>query len=77
MENYISIIMNIIEEINPYIDVDEDTELIESGILDSLSIVYVVTQIEDKYDMYINEKEVVPANFRTVSSICNLLLKCK
>ena len=35
---YIKEIIEILKEINPYIEIDENTELIESEILDSLSI---------------------------------------
>ena len=73
---YIEEIIAIIKEINPYIDIDENTELIESEILDSLSVVYIVTELEDKYGIYVDEKLVLPENFKTATLISNMIVKC-
>jgi acyl carrier protein len=73
---YTEEITNIIKEINPYIDINQDTELIDSGILDSLSIVFLITQIEDRFGVYVDEKLVVPENFKTLEKICEILGKC-
>lgn len=73
---YIKEIIEIIKEINPYIDIDENTELIESEILDSLSVVYIVTELEDKYGIYVDEKLVLPENFKTATLIGKMLAKC-
>ena len=42
-------IIEIISEVNPFEESSEDTELIESGIVDSLSLVYIINQIRDAY----------------------------
>lgn len=69
-------IVEILKEINPYIEIDENTELIESEILDSLSIIYIVTQLEDRFGIYVDEKLVLPENFKTVMDINEMLQKC-
>ena len=73
---YINEIIEILKEINPYIDIEEDTELIESEILDSLSTIFLVTQLEDKFGIYVDEKLVLPENFKTVKLINAMLQKC-
>ncbi len=73
---YIEELKSIINELNPYIDIDTETELIDSGILDSLSIVFLITQIEYKFEISVDEKLVTPENFRTVAHISEILKKC-
>ena len=65
-------IIEIIKEIRPYEIVDANTELIESGILDSLAIFQLVTLLEDEFEIEIADEAVTAENFSTVN--CILLL---
>ena len=67
------IIINLIREIKPYEVIDENTELIESGILDSLSIISLITELEDTFEVEIPDDAVTKANFTTVSEIIRLV----
>lgn len=51
----------------------EDTELISSGILDSLSLVQLISFIEEKFKISIDDWEVTPDNFRTVNKIVSIV----
>ena len=73
MEEYRSIIKEILGEIEPYEEIENDTDLIESQILDSLSIVFLVTQLEDKYNIVIDENKVLPQNFKSINIIAGIL----
>jgi acyl carrier protein len=53
--------------------VQNDTLLIESGILDSLSILKLVLFMEEKFALKIEPGEVIPENFESVDTICRLL----
>lgn len=68
-------VRELLEEIEPMEDFEDDTELIESGLLDSLSIVYLVTRIEEDLGLFIDEKHVVPENFENINTIVRLLEK--
>lgn len=73
MEEYRSIIKEILGEIEPYEEIENDTDLIESQRLDSLSIVFLVTQLEDKYNIVIDENKVLPQNFKSINIIAGIL----
>lgn len=73
MEEYTNKILQILQELNPYEEITEDTELIESGILDSMSILVLVTELEEEYKIIIDEKLVVPERFVSVKAIAALL----
>jgi acyl carrier protein len=53
--------------------IKNDTALIESGILDSLSILKLVLFIEDRFGVKVSPEDVVPENFETVEAICSYL----
>jgi acyl carrier protein len=49
--------------------IDRDTHLLERGILDSLGILDVVAFIESTFDLVIDDEELVPQNFQTLSAM--------
>lgn len=73
MEEYIVEIKKIIGEINEYETFDEETNLIEEGILSSLSLMYLISELEERYDIFIEEKLVTPENFSTVEKIAMVI----
>jgi acyl carrier protein len=50
-----------------------DTPLIESGILDSLSVLKLVLYLEEEFHISMDDFELVPENFNTVEAICTYL----
>lgn len=70
-------IIGIIEEINPYEDINETTKLIEDGILDSLTLVLLVSCIENEFGIKIPEEKINISNFETVQNIVLLLENLK
>lgn len=62
-------IMDMISEINPYEDFDEDTMLFEQDILDSLGFMQLVINMEDRFGMQIDEKLILKSNFETARLI--------
>lgn len=69
------ILKKIIEEINPFDDFEEDTNLLEEGILDSLTLMIFIEQIEKTFKIEIPEKEVVIENFATIETVEQLVKK--
>lgn len=77
MNEYKKFIHEILLEINPYNEIEDQTDLIDEGILDSLSLVYIVTRIEEKYNIKINEELITPDNFRNIEKISYVIEKSK
>ena len=48
---------------------NNDEELLESGMLDSLGILEVVTFLEGALGIYIDDVDLLPENFHTISCI--------
>jgi len=73
MSTYSNRIVSIIRAINPIEDVHEDTQLIESGIIDSLSLMILIAHVEESFGIEIDGCEYVPENFESVSAIESLI----
>lgn len=62
-------ITDILMEINEDYEIDEATELLEEEILDSVSILYLITELESAYEIQIPLEDVVEKNFRNLNCI--------
>ena len=52
-----------------------DTPLLESGVLDSLGILDVVSFLESEFSILISDEDLVPDNFQTLKTISAFVLK--
>jgi acyl carrier protein/D-alanine--poly(phosphoribitol) ligase subunit 2 len=57
------------------IDLDENTPLISSGIVDSFSMVSLKTFLEKKFDIKLPDADATPETFDTVASIMQIVDK--
>jgi acyl carrier protein len=53
--------------------VDENTNLIDNGILDSMALMRLMDFVEDRTGVRVPDSEVVPDNFQTVAEIETLV----
>ena len=65
----------ILEGIRPDIDFDKEKKLIDDGILDSIDIISIVTEINDTFDVDINVQYLLPENFNSLEAIYQLICK--
>ena len=65
----------ILKNMHPEVDFDAATDLIGEGILDSLDIVTLITEINSTFDVAIPAEEVVPENFDSAASIWALIMR--
>ena len=49
------------------------TDLIESGTLDSITLVSLISALEEKYDIEITMDYIVPDNFDSVEAMWNMV----
>jgi acyl carrier protein len=51
----------------------DETSLLESGILDSLSLLQLVVFLEERFGITVGDQDLLPENFASVSTICAYL----
>ncbi len=57
----------------PAIDFESSNELIDDGILDSLTIVGILAAIQTEFDIILPYEEIVPENFNSLDSMAELV----
>jgi acyl carrier protein len=68
-------IIKILSEIRPEYDFSQDVNFIEEGMLDSLDIVTLVNELDEKFSISIDGDDIIPENFSSLELIVNLLKK--
>ena len=66
-------LLKILKEIKPEVEFEGNEHLIDNGELDSLSIVEVVSAIDEEFDVEIGVKDIIPENFNSVEAMWNLI----
>ena len=68
-------LMEILEEIRPDVDFENEKQLITDGILDSFDIVSLVGALNDEFDLEIQVGDLVPDNFNSAEAMLELIEK--
>ena len=68
-------LMRILKKIHPEVDFDTADDLIGDGVLDSLDIVTLITEINSAYDVNIPAEEILPENFSSAKAIYDLITR--
>ena len=63
----------ILSDIRPDVDFDNEKELIDGGVLDSFDIIAIVTELNDTFDIEINVNDLLPENFNSIEAIWDLV----
>lgn len=66
-------VLSIVEEIRPDVDFDEETALIDDGVLDSFDIVSIISDLNDEFGINIRVHDLIPENFNSVEAIVKLV----
>lgn len=67
------ILKEIIAEINPFDEFDNGTDLLGEGVLDSLTLMIFIENLEKKMNVIILEDDITIDNFYSIQTIIDLL----
>ncbi len=70
-------LLEILKGIRPDVDFENETELIDDGILDSFDVVSIISEIDDAFGVQIRINELDPENFNSAEAIWSLIEKLK
>lgn len=70
-------LLKILNEINSDIDYVNEKALIDDGLLDSLDVVALVSELNDHYGIEIDLDELVPENFNSVEAMLAMIERLK
>jgi len=67
-------ILEILNDIRPDVDFNEETNLVDGGILDSFDIVSIISELNDAFDIHIRVTDLKPENFNSLDAIVQLVV---
>ena len=66
-------ILFMLKEINPYIEIDRGSRLLEEEILDSLGILVLISELESKFNITIPMEGIEIKDFETIAAVIKLI----
>ena len=66
-------LLEILNDIQPGVDFENETHLIDNHLLDSLSILSLVAELEDTFDVTIPAVEIIPDNFNSAEAMMEMI----
>ena len=66
-------LLEILTELHPDVDYDSEEHLVDDRILDSLDIITLISEIDDRLDVTIPAEEIIPENFNSAKALGELI----
>ena len=66
-------LIGILCEVCPGVDFERETALIDDGVLESLDIVAIVTELREAFDADIGVDDLLPENFNSADAMLELI----
>lgn len=70
-------VMEILTGIRSDIDFENNTKLIDDGILESIDIVSIVGEFNEEFDIEISVEDLLPENFNSVDAMIDLITRAQ
>lgn len=70
-------LLNLLKGIRPDVDFENEKELIDDGILDSMDVVSIISAIDDEFNVQIRITELDPDNFNSIENLWALIESLK
>ena len=70
-------LLELLKGVRPDVDFENETALIDDGLLDSFDVVSIISEIDDVFGVQIRINELDPDNFNSAEAIWNLIRKLK
>lgn len=68
-------LLKILDDIDSSIDYEQETRLIDDGLLTSMSVLSLVSELEDTFGIEITPVDLVPANFNSAQAMWNMITR--
>ncbi len=66
-------LLEILREVNDEIDFENETSLVDDGLLDSLELLKLIAALDDAYSIRIQTASIEPENFNSAEAILALV----
>jgi acyl carrier protein len=70
-------LLELLKSVRPDVNFENETALIDDGILDSFDVVSIISELDDQFDVQIRITELDPENFNSAEAIWKLVQELK
>lgn len=68
-------LLDILKDLKPGVDFENEMNLIEDRILDSLDVMNLTVELNDEFDIEITPLDILPENFKSVETMYALITR--
>lgn len=68
-------LLEILNDINPDVDYETEDRLIDGKIYDSFSIITLISNISDAFDIELGPEHLIPENFNSAKAMWSMIQK--
>lgn len=68
-------LLEILADIEPEVDFENCTTLNDEHVIDSLSLISIIAELEEEYDISIPTVEIIPDNFNSAEKIWMMVVR--
>lgn len=70
-------LIRILKRINAYIDWENENSIFTDGLIDSMELLEIITEIEEQFNINIDMEDISPENFDSAAAMMKLIEKEK
>ena len=74
-ENKVEELLDILKGLKPGVDFENEKNLIEDRLLDSLDVMNLTVELNDEFDIEITPLVILPENFKSIETIYALITR--
>ena len=74
-ENKVEELLDILKGLKPGVDFENEKNLIEDRLLDSLDVMNLTVELNDEFDIEITPLDILPENFKSIETIYALITR--
>ena len=66
-------LLEILNDINPDVDYETEDQLIDGKVFDSVSIITLISNISETFDIELGPEHLIPENFNSAQAMWNMI----
>lgn len=74
-ENKVEELLDILKGLKPGVDFENEKNLIEDRLLDSLDVMNLTVELNDEFDIEITPLDILPENFKSIETMYALITR--
>ena len=74
-ENKVEELLDILKGLKPGVDFENERNLIEDRLLDSLDVMNLTVELNDEFDIEITPLDILPENFKSIETMYALITR--